>query len=187
MANNRNIILHAPDTLPTEFNEKSRALHRKTHQTIRKVTRDLENDFHFNTAISAVMELVNLLFALLPEESDHEVAPEIIKEAVNATLLLLYPMTPHFCSELWQITAKETHIEDQSWPVFDAEAAREEEITIVLQVNGKVRGRLLVAPDIEDTELEKRALQNDKVQKFIAGKPIRKVIVVPKKLVNLVA
>ncbi len=187
VANNKNIILHAPDTLPTEFNEKSRALHRKTHQTIRKVTRDLENDFHFNTAISAVMELVNLLFALLPEESDHEVAPEIIKEAVNATLLLLYPMTPHFCSELWQITAKETHIEDQSWPVFDAEAAREEEITIVLQVNGKVRGRLLVAPDIEDTELEKRALQNDKVQKFIAGKPIRKVIVVPKKLVNLVA
>ena len=185
--NNRNLLLHAPDALPAEFNEKSRALHRKTHQTIRKVTRDLESDFHFNTAISAVMELVNLLFALVPDESDHGVAPEIIKKAVNATLLLLYPMTPHFCSELWQITAaKKNLLEDQSWPVFDAEAAREEEITIVLQVNGKVRGRLLVAPDIEDAELEKRALQDDKVQKFIAGKTIRKVIVVPRKLVNLV-
>ena len=184
--NNRKLLVQASDELPTIFNEKSRALHRKTHQTIRKVTRDLESDFHFNTAISAVMELVNLMFALVTDETDHGIAPEVIKEAVNSTLLLLYPMTPHFCSELWQITAHETPIEEQSWPIFDAESAREEEITIVLQVNGKVRGRLLVAPDIEDEELEKQALQDDKVQKFVAGKSIRKIIVVPRKLVNLV-
>ena len=95
-------------------------------------------------------------------------------------------MTPHFCSELWQITARETFLEEQSWPTFDPEAAREEEVTIVIQVNGKVRGRLLVAPDIDEAELEKLALQDDKVQKFVAGKSIRKVVVVPKKLVNLV-
>jgi leucyl-tRNA synthetase len=184
--NNRKLLVQASDELPPVFNEKSRALHRKTHQTIRKVTRDLESDFHFNTAISAVMELVNLMFALVTDEADHEIAPEVIKEAVNAALLLLYPMTPHFCSELWQITAHETLIEEQSWPTFDAEAARDEEITIVLQVNGKVRGRLLVSPDIEDAELEKQALHDDKVQKFIAGKSIRKIIVVPRKLVNLV-
>jgi len=186
MDNNKNLLLHASDKMPTEFNEKSRALHRKTHQTIRKVTRDLESDFHFNTAISAVMELVNLMLALMSEETNQEIAPEVIKEAVNAILLLLYPMTPHFCSELWQITSHETLLEEQPWPSFDPEAAREEEITIVLQVNGKVRGRLLVAPDINDDELEKMALQDDKVQKFIAEKSIRKVIVVPKKLVNLV-
>jgi leucyl-tRNA synthetase len=184
--NNRKLLVQASDELPTVFNEKSRALHRKTHQTIRKVTRDLESDFHFNTAISAVMELVNLMFALLTDETDHEIAHEVIKEAVNSALLLLYPMTPHFCSELWQITDHETLIEEQSWPAFDAEAAREEEITIVLQVNGKVRGRLLVSPDIEDAELEKRALHDDKVQKFVAGKSIRKIVVVPRKLVNLV-
>jgi leucyl-tRNA synthetase len=101
-------------------------------------------------------------------------------------LLLLYPMTPHFCSELWQITAHESLLEEQPWPTYDPESAREEEIIIVLQVNGKVRGRLPVAPDIADEELEKLALQDDKVQKFVAGKSIRKVIVVSRKLVNIV-
>jgi leucyl-tRNA synthetase len=184
--NNRKLLQQASQKMPADFNEKSRALHRKTHQTIRKVTRDLESDFHFNTAISAVMELVNLMIALVSDETDHGIPPEVIQEAVNATLLLLYPMTPHFCSELWQITAHESLLEEQPWPTYDPESAREEEIIIVLQVNGKVRGRLPVAPDIADEELEKLALQDDKVQKFVAGKSIRKVIVVSRKLVNIV-
>jgi leucyl-tRNA synthetase len=182
----RDQIVKASDKLPGVLDDKSRALHRKTHQTIRKVTHDLEDEFHFNTAISAVMELVNLLFSSFPEESPSEVSFEVAKQAVDAILLLLYPMTPHFCSELWELTGHTTDLEDHSWPPFDEEAAKEEEITIVLQVNGKVRSRLQVAPDTDNNEIEKLTLQDEKVQKFIAGKPIKKVIVVPKKLVNVV-
>ena len=185
--NNKNLLLNAPAQLPSDLDEKSRALHRKTHQTIRKVTTDLENDFHFNTAISAVMELVNLMLSVVSDEADHVIMPAVIKEAVDSTLLLLSPMTPHFCSELWEITGHEVSIEKQTWPSFNAESAKEEEITVVLQVNGKVRSRLLVSPEISDDELEELTLQDDKVQKFVGAKPIRKVIVVPKKLVNVVA
>ena len=184
---NKDILTTAPELLPADLDEKSRALHRKTHQTIRKVTQDLENDFHFNTAIAAVMELINLMLSLASEEAEHDIEPAAIKEAMDATLLLLYPMTPHFCSELWQITGHETLLENQSWPTFNPESAKEEEITVVLQVNGKVRSRLLVTPTITENELKELALQDDKVQKFVADKPIRKIIVVPRKLVNVVA
>jgi leucyl-tRNA synthetase len=184
---NREMLTSAPEQQASNLNEKSRALHRKTHQTIRKVTRDLENDFHFNTAIAAVMELVNLLLSLISENAENDIAPAAIKEAVDATLLLLSPMTPHFCSELWEITGHEELLENQSWPTFNPESAKDEEIIVVLQVNGKVRSRLLVSPDIGDDELKELSLLDDKVQKFVGNKPIRKVIVVPKKLVNVVA
>ncbi len=179
-------IATASNQIPENLDEKSRALHRKTHQTIRKVTRDLENEFHFNTAISAIMELVNLMSSLVSDESEYNIALPVIKEAVDITLLLLYPMTPHFCSELWEITKHDKHLEDYSWPSFDNDSAKDEEITVVLQVNGKVRSRLLVAPDVDDDEIKKLTLQDDKIQKFVAGKPIKKIIVVPRKLVNVV-
>ncbi len=183
---NRALLLAASEELPAELDDKSRSLHRKTHQTIRKVTQDVEKEFHFNTAIAAVMELVNLMFSLTAEEAGHTIAPSVIKEAVDATLLLLYPMTPHICSELWEMTRRDNRLEDQPWPAFNPESAREEEITVVLQVNGKVRSRLLVAPDIPDDALREKALQDEKVQKFTGGRPVRKVIVVPGKLVNVV-
>ena len=184
--NNKDQIASAANQIPGELDEKSRALHRKTHQTIRKVTRDLEDEFHFNTAISAVMELVNLLLSPSSDEAGYNIALPVIKEAVDTTLLLLYPMTPHFCSELWEITGHDKQLADHSWPSFDPDSAKEEEITVVLQVNGKVRSRLLVAPGIEDDELKKLTLEDNKVQKFVAGQPIKKLIVVPKKLVNVV-
>jgi leucyl-tRNA synthetase len=184
--NNKEQIASAANQIPEKLNEKSRALHRKTHQTIRKVTRDLENEFHFNTAISAVMELVNLMLSPSSDEAEYNIALPVIKEAVDTTLLLLYPMTPHFCSELWEITGHDKQLADHSWPSFDPDSAKEEEITVVLQVNGKVRSRLLVAPDIEDDELRKLTLDDNKVQKFVAGQSIKKLIVVPKKLVNVV-
>jgi len=184
---NLGLLTSAPEQLPSDLDEKSRSLHRKTHQTIRKVTHDLENDFHFNTAISAVMELVNLMLSLVSEEAEHDIEPATIKEAVDATLLLLSPMTPHFCSELWETTGHETLLENHSWPTFNPDSAKDEEIVVVLQVNGKMRSRLCVSPDISDDELKELALGDDKVQKFVSSKPIRKVIVVPKKLVNVVA
>ena len=183
---NKDMLASAPEQLPSGLDDKSRSLHRKTHQTIRKVTLDLGNDFHFNTAISAVMELVNLMLSLVSEEAEHEIVPAAIKEAVDAILLLLSPMTPHFCSELWEITGHKTLLENESWPRFNPESAREEEIIVVLQVNGKVRSRLLVSPEIGDDELRELTLQDDNVQKFIGNMLIRKVIVVPKKLVNVV-
>ncbi|MBW2466747.1 MAG: leucine--tRNA ligase [Deltaproteobacteria bacterium] len=184
--NNKESLSGHSEPIPGNLNEKSRALHRKTHQTIRKVTQDLENEFHFNTAISAIMELVNLMLSLVSDESEHDITLPVIKEAVDTTLLLLYPMTPHFCSELWEVIGHDEYLEDQPWPSFDRESAKEEEITVVIQVNGKVRSRLLVAPDVEDEKLQQLALEDDKVQKFVAGKPIRKVIIVPRKLVNVV-
>ena len=186
VVNNIELIKSATEKLPADLDGKSRALHRKTHQTIRKVTHDLNNEFHFNTAISAVMELVNLMLSLASDESDHTIRQSVIREAVDNTLLLLYPMTPHFCSELWEITGHDRELQDHSWPLFDPESAKEEEITVVLQVNGKVRSRLLVAPDIEDEEIKKMAIADSNVQKFVADKSIRKIIVVPKKLVNVV-
>jgi leucyl-tRNA synthetase len=185
--NNKDLLATASELLPPDLDEKSRTLHRKTHQTIRKVTQDLGKNFHFNTAIAAVMELVNLMLSLVSEESEYDIAPAAIKEAVDATLLLLFPMTPHFCSELWETTNHETSLENQSWPTFNPESAKEEEIIVVLQVNGKVRSRLHVSPEIEDDALKELTLQDDKVQKFIGNKPVRKIIVVPKKLVNVVA
>ena len=184
---NKELLQNTSLEIPAELNEESSALHRKTHQTIRKVSRDIEDDFHFNTAISAVMELVNLLLSLVSEDSRHDIAPAVIKEAVDSVLLLLNPMTPHFSAELWEVTGHPDTIANQSWPAFNPESAKEPEITIVLQVNGKVRSRLLVSPGISDADLKELTMQDEKVQKFIAGKPVRKIIVVPQKLVNVVA
>lgn len=169
------------------LNDSSRALHRKTHQTIRKVGTDIETRFHFNTAISAVMELTNLLFSTTSENAKEAVDPTIVREAVEATLTLLYPMTPHLCEELWQLTGHETTLNEVDWPTYDEEAAKDEEITVVLQVNGKVRSRLQVAPDTAENELKEIAMADVNVLKFTEGKTVRKVIIIPNKLINIVA
>ena len=164
--------------------EPSRLLHRKTHQTIRKVTDDIETSFHFNTAISAVMELVNLAAA---EPADgNQINSAIMRECLEAVILLLFPMVPHFCEEMWEATGHDHPLDSAGWPASDAEAAREDAITIIVQINGKVRARLTVAATIEDEELKKLAIQDPRVIKFTDGKKPKKIIVVPKKLVNIV-
>jgi len=175
---------HGP--LPARLTDSERTLHRKTHQTIRKVTTDIETAFHFNTAISAIMELVNTLFSVTGEEVGEPINPVVTQEAVRTVLLLLYPMVPHFCAELWEMTGHSRSLASEPWPAFDAEAAKEEELTIVLQVNGKVRSRLQAAPDITDDDLKAKTLADEKMQKFIDNKPIKKIIIVKKRLVNVV-
>jgi leucyl-tRNA synthetase len=133
------------------------------------------------------MELTNLLFSATAQEAKTEIDPAVIREAIEATLTLLSPMTPHLCEELWQLTGHPTTLNEVAWPNYDEEAAKDEEITVVLQVNGKVRSRLQVTPDTTKEELEKIALADANVLKFTEGKTIRKVIVVPSKLVNIVA
>jgi len=187
MANRDMLKTASTEIVADNLNDSGRALHRKTHQTIRKVGNDIETRFHFNTAISAVMELTNLLFSATADGAKEEVAPAVIREAVDATLILLSPMTPHLCEELRQEIGHATDLNELSWPVYDEEAAREDEITVVLQVNGKVRSRIQVAPGILEEELKEKAMADPNILKFTEGKTVRKVVVVPKKLVNIVA
>jgi leucyl-tRNA synthetase len=179
-------ILREDFPIPTELNDTGRTLHRKTHQTIRRVTESIEQNFHFNTAISAMMELFNLLSITTGENSREKPEAPVVREAVSVLLLLLSPMVPHFAAEMWQSLGNQESIEAMPWPSYDAEAAREDLLTIVLQVNGKVRSRLQVDADIDDQQLIEVALADDNVIKFLDGKNPKKTIVVKKKLVNIV-
>ena len=170
--------------VPDNLNEASRVLHRKTHQTIRRVTESIESNFHFNTAISGVMELVNSITAALGGEQ--EIDQPVLKQALETIMVLLFPMVPHFCEELWKATDHPQTLDHAVWPQFDADAAKEEELTIVVQINGKVRAKLQVAADISDDEIQTIALANEKILKFMQDKEPKKIIVVKKKLVNIV-
>jgi len=185
---NRELLTKSGENLEIR-SAADQTLHRKTHQTIHRVTSNIENNFHFNTAISAIMELFNTLTALSPMDSDETrepVTPALIHEAVRTILLLLSPMVPHFCAELWQQIGQSRSIDQEEWPQLDVEAAREEELTIVLQVNGKVRSRLLVPTDTDDERIKEMALSDSNIRKIIQEKAVKKIIVVQKKLVNIV-
>jgi leucyl-tRNA synthetase len=169
---------------PGEHDESSRLLHRKTHQTISKVTDDIETSFHFNTAISAVMELVNMASSMLG--AGKPIHPAVLRECIETVILLLFPMVPHFCDEMWETTGHDSTLDNVNWPTFDTEAVKEDVITIIVQVNGKVRARLEVPATIDDDELKKQATRDPRVIKFTEGKEPKKIIVVPKKLVNIV-
>ena len=171
----------------TEFSTSDDiALVRKLHQTIKKVSYDIEDDFHFNTAISAVMELFNTMSASHGSAAGQGASPAIVSETIRTLLLLLYPMVPHFSSELWEMMNFPETPEQQLWPVYDEEKAKEELLTIVLQVNGKVRSRIEVNADAQDQALQELALADERVNRFTEGKAVKKVIVVKKKLVNIV-
>ncbi len=165
-----------------------RALYRKTHETIKKVTADIENRFHFNTAISAVMELVNEVNQFLnSNEPKDNRAWAVIREAVEATVVLLSPVAPHITEELWQMLGHDRPLIEVSWPAYHEAALQVETRQVVLQVNGKVRNRIDVPASYDERAIEEAALADEKVQQFVSGKQIKKVIVVQKKLVNVVA
>jgi len=166
----------------SDLSPADRQLHRKTHQTIRRVTESIEKDFHFNTAISGVMELVNQISA----ETAQPTASSVLREALETVLLLLFPMVPHFCEEMWQLTGHAQPLQLQTWPSFDPAAAEEDELTIVVQVNGKLRGRLTVPAETGEEEIKQLALADEKVSGFISGKTVQKIVVVKGKLVNIV-
>lgn len=167
--------------------EDLKSLHRKTHQTIKKVTSDIENRYHFNTAISAVMELVNEINQFLNSNvEEDDIAWSVIREAVESTLVLLSPVVPHITEELWRILGHDEYLLNISWPSYSDEALETKKRLVVLQVNGKVRSRIEVPVSYSETEIENEALTDERIQQFINGKPIKKVIVVKKKLVNVV-
>lgn len=159
------------------------ALLRKTHQTIKKVTNDIEKDYHFNTAIASLMELLNELSSFAPEAED---GWQAMRFAVRNTLLMLAPFAPHISEELWKAIGESNSIFEHPWPVWDEELAKEEEVELVVQVNGKVRSKVLVPAGLPDSEAQQRALNEPKIKELLDGKSIKKVVVVKGRLVNIV-
>ena len=165
------------------LNDNQQALRRKTHQTIGKIGDDIGRRNSFNTAVAAAMELLN---AVNKFEDTSEQGRAVTHEALEAVVLMLSPMTPHISHALWQELGHTTSLIDQRWPDVDESALELDMVELVVQVNGKLRGRVSVAADASRDDIEKIALADENVQRFIDGKDIRKVIVVPGRLVNVV-
>jgi leucyl-tRNA synthetase len=164
----------------------SQALLRKLHQTIRKVTEDFAGRWHFNTSIAAIMELVNELTAAEPAISKGEVLDTDLAIIVRNLVLLLAPFAPYLAFELWEKIGAEEGLLRAQWPKYDEARAREDEIEVPVQINGKLRAVISVPADADEEALRDAALANEKIQAAIAGKTIVKVIIVPGKLVNIV-
>jgi leucyl-tRNA synthetase len=164
--------------------EKERALLRKAHQTLKRVTSDLEARWHFNTSVALLMELINEFYAQEPLEQAAD--PAVVREVFELFTLMLVPMAPHVAEELWEMLGRTDGLWRASWPKYNEALAREEQFEVVVQVNGKLRGRILVEGGLGEDELVARALAEPKVAAQLDGKEIRKKIVVPNKLVNLV-
>ncbi len=158
-------------------------LRRQTHEIIKKVTDDLEGDFHFNTAVSAIMELVNSCYQFEPKSAEDK---KTLREAAESVVLLAAPFVPHISEELWRRLGHAKSVFRESWPKFDESAIRRDEIEIVIQVLGRVRSRVLVPAGISEDELKKKVLRDEKTKEFIDGKTVKKFIIVPGKLVNIV-
>jgi leucyl-tRNA synthetase len=160
-------------------------LYRKTHLTIKKVTEDIEREFHFNTAIAGLMEMVNEMYDYTAGGIGEKQLP-VLRSAVDALTVLISPFAPHFAEELWRALDNPSSIAAASWPEHAPQAIVASEITVVVQVNGKVRSKLVLTAGASDQEIEAAALADPKVRDFTNGKPPRKVIVVQGKLVNVV-
>jgi len=170
---------------PLELDGELRTVYVKTHETIKRVTIDIEDRFHFNTAISAVMELVNSMYGL-EEKRNHPLWAPVMRHAMETVVLLLSPIVPHFAEELWSQMGHPESVLLAPWPAYREENLIKDDALIVIQVNGKLRSRMTVPADIDESKLKEKALADDRAQKFIAGKSVKKVIVVKGKLVNIV-
>jgi len=190
----------APGVTGLVFDEAERAMRRKTHSTIRRVTQDIDPRVHLNTAVAALMELVNELYAFceargvrplgLDDEPSAVVerveTAAVLRETVEVLVLMLSPFTPHMCEELWAGLGHQEGVVAAGWPACDEDAAREESIEIPVQVNGKVRGRVTVAADASDVDIEGAAIAAPAVSAHLAGKQIVKVIIAKGRLVSIV-
>ena len=184
-----------------ELGDAERALRRKTHDTIRRVSEDLDPRVHLNTAVSALMELVNDLYAYCerahigpfagdpsaPASGSGPASLAVVREALEALVLMLSPFTPHLSEELWEAMGHGEGVEAAGWPVFDADVARAETLVLPVQVNGKVRARLTVSADSGEDELRRLALDQPQVRAHTAGKTVARIVVVPGRLVSIVA
>ncbi len=179
----RQLVVNAGTVDSSLLTSEERTVRRAVHKTIRKVTEDLDERFHFNTAISAVMELLNTLQAT---ELNSPNAPAVLKEALESMVIMLAPIVPHITEELWQCLGHTTQLSATAWPEYDPAAVVDEESLVVVQVNGKLRSKVVVAAGTDDETVQRLALADEKVLPFLDGKQVRKVIVIPGKLVNIV-
>ncbi|MDD5245034.1 MAG: leucine--tRNA ligase [Syntrophorhabdaceae bacterium] len=157
----------------------------RIHKTIKKVTDDVER-FHLNTAIASIMELVNAIYRYIEKEGDGREAQGLLRGAIETVLVLLFPFVPHITSELQEMIGKGSGLIDNSWPVYNELYVQEDQITIAVQINGKLRDTCPVERDLEEASLKEVVFSLEKVKKHIEGREIRKTIVVPNKLVNIV-
>jgi leucyl-tRNA synthetase len=148
------------------------------------VTQDLER-LHQNTAIAAIMELLNSIYEYV-DATEPQTDLELIREALETMALLVAPFAPHFAEEMRSVLGHQSRLKAAAWPEFDPELAREEEIEVVVQVNGKVRAKIVTTPGVSSDEMKKLALGDERVESHIAGKKMIKLVVVPEKLVNIV-
>jgi leucyl-tRNA synthetase len=175
------------DSRPQEtLSPQARALQRKLHQTIKRVTTDFQGRWHFNTCIAAIMELVNEIYGAEEARAAGEIPASLIAELQRNIALLLAPMVPYLAHELWEMAGQTSNLLKAPWPKYDAALAAEDEIEIPVQVNGKLRGLVVVPAGASDDNVKQAAMGDNKVKVAVAGKQIVKVIVVPKKLVNIV-
>jgi leucyl-tRNA synthetase len=196
----RPLVHHAPAPQASACDADERALRRRTHVTIQRVTSDIDPRMHLNTAISALMEMVNDLYAFCdqrgvrPSAREDEPVPTfarpetgaVLREAVEALVRLLAPFVPHMAEELWERLGHQGGIDSAGWPVADADAARAEAIEVPVQVNGKVRGRVVVAADATDSDIEAAALASPGVAPHLVNRTVAKVIVARGRLVSIV-
>jgi leucyl-tRNA synthetase len=175
------------ENLPAaSLSPQARQIQRKLHQTIKRVSDDFQGRWHFNTCISAIMELVNVLYDSEDAIARNIVPPEFLGEVQCSLVLLLAPFAPYLAHELWEMLGEKSNLLKAPWPKYDAALAKEEELVIPVQVNGKLRGRVIVPADAAEDFVIERALADEKVQAAIAGKQIAKTIFVPGELVNIV-
>jgi leucyl-tRNA synthetase len=180
---------YTPGYAPNDLSPETRAILRKLHQTIRRITEDFKGRWHFNTSVAALMELLNELNGAheMFRGDNAAAAPKAFRaEIQRAFVLLLAPFAPYLAHELWESLGEKENLLKARWPKYDAALAKEEEVEIPVQVNGKLRGRVLVPADADQALVQQRALADEKVKAAIAGKQVVKVVFVPGKLLNLV-
>jgi leucyl-tRNA synthetase len=163
---------------------QEKKLLRETHQTLRRVTNDFEVRWHFNTSVAHVMELVNLLQS--EELLDSNVSAGVLKRVFEILVLMIDPFAPHVGEELWELLGHSGGIAQTRWPAYREDLAREDQIEVIIQINGRLRGKMLVEPGLGQQELIDLAVNDPRISVLLQGKTIEKVIAVPDKLVNIV-
>ncbi len=162
-------------------------MQRRLHQTIKRISDEFSGRWHFNTCVSALMSLVNEFYLLRPEMERGLIPLPLLAQAQRDLILLLHPFAPYLSHELWEMLGEQGSLLRHAWPQYDEALAREEEIEIAVQVNGKIRARLMVSADAGEEDVRQLALNDPKVLSSLNGKQVVKAIVVPQKLVNIVA
>jgi leucyl-tRNA synthetase len=177
---------YSPEYSPSDLSPEARKIQRKLHQTIRRITEDFKGRWHFNTSVAALMELLNDCIGAQVFASGEAWARAFHGDVQRKFVLMLQPFVPYLASELWEMLGEKGSLMKAQWPQYDAALAREEEIEIPVQVNGKLRAVIVVPAEASQDAIREKALADEKIQALLAGKQIVKVIVVPGKLINIV-